>query len=229
MNPAMRAGHLPAAAHESARGQPGVLDASDFVVATVLAVAAGVVFSVASHGASLRVTFVPGMAIVYALVVWLWRSRQPLPAAGEILPWYLVAVAVQLLHFAEEFVTGFAEEFPRRYGAEPYDIDMFVWFNMGAYAVFVVAAVALWHRSNRKLLVPVLFFIVYGTLGNAVAHLTWAILAGGYFPGLYTSLAFWVLGPLLGHHVLGRNRGRTMAYLAISAAFIATLVAGFAS
>ena len=228
MNRAMRA-RRPRVAEEGALRQPGLVGASDVAVATVLAVAGCVLFWIASHGASLRVTFLPGMVIVWAVILWLWRTRQPLPTAAEVLPWYLIALAVQLVHFAEEFVTGFAEQFPHRYGAAPYAVDMFVWFNMGAYAVFVVAAVALWHGGNRKLLVPVLFFVVYGTLANAVAHLTWAILEGAYFPGLYTSLAFWILGPVLGYQLLGRSRSRTLAYLGVTTSVIATLVAGFAT
>jgi len=42
-----------------------------------------------------------------------------------------------------------------------------------------------------------LFFVSYSVLGNATAHLTFAIVSKGYFSGLYTSFAYWILAPLL--------------------------------
>lgn len=49
------------------------------------------------------------------------------------------------------------------------------------------------------------FFAVYGVVGNAITHTAWTLLKGGYFPGLVTSLGYWVLGPLLLAR-LGLNR-----------------------
>src|SRR5690606_41266666 len=50
---------------------------------------------------------------------------------------------------------------------------------------------------SKFLLVPVLFFIVYGALGNAIAHSWWSIYWGKYFSGLYTAQAYWIFAPLL--------------------------------
>ena len=50
--------------------------------------------------------------------------------------------------------------------------------------------------------------VVGGTsgIGNGIAHTTWAIRLGTYFPGLYTALVYWILGPLLLNRLLGNAK-----------------------
>lgn len=172
-----------------------------------------------SHGSSLRVTFVPGVAGAYMITLWVWRTGRPLPAGRVGVPFFFVALAVQFLHFAEENAMCFASKFPHMYGGDAYDATTFVTFNMISYAVFTMAAIGLWFAGIRKLLLPVLFFCVYGAFGNACAHLWWMIRSGQYFPGLYTSLAYWIVGPFLIHLFLGRRRltaGFTFLYLGVA-------------
>lgn len=42
-----------------------------------------------------------------------------------------------------------------------------------------------------------LFFVMYRIIGNAIAHLIFCIVEGGYFPGIYTSLIYWIIGPII--------------------------------
>ncbi|OBK05693.1 hypothetical protein A9W96_14440 [Mycobacterium sp. 1245852.3] len=58
------------------------------------------------------------------------------PCSETFVPWFFGALAVQFLHFAEEFVTDFRSFFPRLYGGTPYSERRFVVFNMVPYAVF---------------------------------------------------------------------------------------------
>ena len=74
---------------------------------------------------------------------------------------------------------------------------------MCAYAVFTVAGLAALVRGVGWLAMPVLFFVAYGTLGNAVAHTTWVLATGGYFPGFVTGLVHLALGLLLLARILG--------------------------
>ena len=141
-------------------------------------------FTIFSSGASLRVTFVPGVVIAGGVWVVLVRRRWTPSKRDRLLVPYFGAIALQVLHFAEEFITGFHERFPALYGAAPYPATTFVTFNMAAYAVFIVAGLVTFAAGRRTLLIPVLFFIVYGMVGNAVSHVTWSIATGGYFPGL---------------------------------------------
>lgn len=162
--------------------------------ATVMAIAMIVVFWVFSSGWSLRLTFVPGVVLAYGLFL-LTVARKP-PAPERLLPLYLLALAVQMLHFAEEYVTGFYVRFPELFGGGAYTAETFVMFNMSAYFAFVIGAILPYKGIVAPMMIP-LFFITYGVIGNAITHVIFAIAAGGYFPGLYTSLLYWLLAPLL--------------------------------
>jgi hypothetical protein len=74
--------------------------------------------------------------LIVAYVVWVaarWSNY-----AGSVLPVYLLAIAVQCLHFIEEYVTGFQHRFPRLFGDDRSDAR-FVTFNMLWLAAFVLA------------------------------------------------------------------------------------------
>lgn len=101
-----------------------------------------------------------------------------------------------MLHFAEEYVTGFYQAFPVLFGGQAYSVNTFVVFNMCAYCLFLIGGIIL-HQQKRALMMMPLFFISYGVLGNAISHLAFSLMVQGYFPGLYTSFAYWVLAPLL--------------------------------
>jgi hypothetical protein len=75
-------------------------------------------------------------------------------------------------------------------------------------------------RDRRLLLMPVLFFVVYGAIGNAVAHTCWSLSLRAYFPGLVTAQVFWVLGPLLLHLLLGSWR----SVVAVGGSFALVLI-----
>lgn len=173
------------------------LSGRDVVQAGVICAGMCSVFWFFSSGASLQVTFVPGALVSLALVVLLYRTGAPLPTPARALPVYAVAMGWQVLHFAEEYQTGFAAQFPELYGGPPYPLATFVWFNMASYLLFSAATFGAVVHRRSALLMPSLFFVVYGTLGNAVAHVVWAVMAGGYFPGLVTACGYFVIGPVL--------------------------------
>ena len=194
----------------------------DVRVAAVLCAAMCGVFWVFSSGASLRVTFVPGALVALATIAVLYRTRTPLPTPGRALPIYAAALAWQALHFAEEFQTGFWRDFPALYGGEPYAPEVFVWFNMASYVVFGIATFGVVVHARAALLMPSLFFVVYGAMGNAIAHLTWAVLAEGYFPGLVTACGYLVLGPILLRRMWPGSSWRHVA--AVGVALVLVLV-----
>lgn len=183
----------------------------DLVAAALLSAVMCSVFWVFSSGASLWVTFVPGALITLGLVVVLYWTRAPLPAPGRALPVYAVALGWQFLHFAEEFQTGFWRDFPALYGGAPYAPEVFVWFNMASYALFGVATYGVVVHGRRALLLPSLFFVIYGTLGNAITHLVWTVMTGGYFPGLVTACGYLVIGPILLRRMWSGSTSRQVA------------------
>lgn len=63
-----------------------------------------------------RATTVLSVGFVIAYLLWLATRWKNDPAA--VLPLYLLAIAVQCLHFTEEFLTGFQRQFPMLIGYE---------------------------------------------------------------------------------------------------------------
>lgn len=169
----------------------------DVIAGTLLATAMVGLFTLGSPGLALIVTFVPGTIAAWLTFLHLTRTARPIPSPERILPVFGIALAIQFLHFAEEFTTGFQTQFGPLYGGSVIPDSIFVGFNMAAYAVFLLASGGVAFMRQRALLIPVLFFAIYGVVGNAVSHMTWTILKGAYFPGFATSLAYWVLGPIL--------------------------------
>lgn len=195
----------------------------DLVPGTLIALTMAVCFWLASHGASLKVTFVPGVAAAWLLFFWCYRSRLQLPTVNKFLPAFCCVLAVQFVHFAEEFATNFRTDFAELYGGAPYSNVAFVSVNMGAYAVMIVACVIALTTRLRFAIVPAMFFIFYGAIGNAIAHTWWSIMLGAYFPGLITAQLYWIAGPYLLYKLTGDRRLTAIAVLGFAVVLIPLL------
>ena len=173
------------------------LTKTDFVIGTIIACMLLTIWIIGSSGMSLIATFVPGLVFAWLLFAFLYFKQIELPDYNVFLPLYFLTLGWQFIHFTEEFMTNFKEFFPLAYGGQSYSNNTFVAFNMCSYFVFIVTPVLVYFKRLKFLLVPVLFFIVYGALGNAIAHSWWSIYWGKYFSGLYTAQAYWIFAPLL--------------------------------
>lgn len=178
---------------------------NEAAAAGVLAVGLITVFAAISPGAAMWWTFIPAMVIAYACH--LATSARIAPDPARVLPVYLIAVGWQFMHFAEEFMNGFYRRWPEDvFGAPAMSVEFFVWGNMISYTAFAIGALAL-YKGWR---VPVLiawFFAVQGAIGNAVGHLVYSIVSGDVgFPGFYTSLGYWIIGPVLIYRLWSSTR-----------------------
>lgn len=108
-------------------------------------------------------------------------------------------------------MTGFRVRFPALFGAGPFSIDLFLGINMFSYAAFTMAFILVFVARLRFLLVPALFFAIYGAIGNAVSHTYWVIWTRGYFPGFFTAQLYWILGPWLLARLTGSWRPALVA------------------
>ena len=138
--------------------------------------------------------FVPGVIISY--IAFLYRFRHKAPDPDQLLPWYLLALGIQLLHFLEEYLTDFTSVMPRLVGDDPYPMDFWVTFNLVAYFVFTVGGIIIYKRWREWMIIP-LFFILVAVVFNGVGHLGLALYVRGYFPGFFTALIYLVIGPIL--------------------------------
>jgi hypothetical protein len=130
-----------------------------------------------------RASTLLSVGLIIAYLLWVttpWRND---PA--KILPLYLFAIAVQCLHFTEEFLTGFQHQFPKLIGYEWSDAQ-FVTFNMVWLAMFVLAGLGVYRRTQLAYLF-VLFLALAGGVGNGAGHLLLSVSQSRYFPGVATA------------------------------------------
>jgi hypothetical protein len=152
-------------------------------------------YAVNSKGLSTILSFGASMAAAYVLYFFSCYRRMPEPE--RFLPLYLLAVALQLLHFIEEFSTGFHIRFPVEiYHAQAFSATAFFASQTALFALLVLAGIGIYKRWKMPL-VMAWFLVVMLEFVNAVQHPIFAFMAKGYFPGLFTSLQGWFLGPLL--------------------------------
>ena len=164
----------------------------NLIVPAVIAITAIVIFFLV-HPAQ-KFSFVPAMVV--AFVCYLRTSYQEMPKAERVLPIYLIALAIQFLHFTEEYVYGFQFRVTEiMAGMPPFNINVFVAFNMIAYCLFLLAGLGMY--KGMKFPMIIVWFFAICVLGNAMWHLLLTLRVGGYFPGLYTSFAGWIVGPIL--------------------------------
>jgi hypothetical protein len=74
--------------------------------------------------------------------------------------------------------------------------DEFVISQMSVFFLLIIGAIGI-YRGWKIPMVMVWFLVIFFLLINAFQHCIFAATVGGYFPGLYTSLVGWVLGPIL--------------------------------
>ena len=165
----------------------------NLIVPSVIAIISIVIFFLV-HPAQ-KFVFFPAMVV--AFVCYLRTSYREMPKAERILPVYLVALAIQFLHFTEEYIYGFHQRVTEIMpGMPPFDANVFVAFNMIAYCLFLLSGLGM-YKGMKSPMIIVWFFTIGGVVGNAIWHPLLAIKVGGYFPGLYTSFAYWIVGPIL--------------------------------
>jgi uncharacterized protein with HXXEE motif len=132
-----------------------------------------------------------------------WIANRWKNDAAAILPLYLLAIAVQCLHFTEEYVTGFQHQFPKLFGDDWSDAR-FVTFNMLWLAAFVLAGLGVYRRVQLAYLI-VIFLSLIGGVGNGVSHLVLGAMYGRYFPGVITAPFCLLMGILVLARLFGRS------------------------
>jgi hypothetical protein len=82
------------------------------------------------------------VAAVAALVLTVVRDPRgsALPARDGVLRVFLIGLALQCLHFAEEFITSFYSRFPLVLGRQPWSPEFFVAFNLLWLTVWMLSA-----------------------------------------------------------------------------------------
>jgi hypothetical protein len=127
-------------------------------------------------------------------------------------PACIAAVGAQTAHLLEEYHTGFYREFPPMLGAQPWSSNAFLLFNLVWLLAFGAGAAGL-RRGWRPSMVVALFLALGGGVMNGLAHVAFAVRAGGYFPGLYTAPLVFCAGSYLAFRLLRPIKRRGAGYL----------------
>jgi hypothetical protein len=159
-------------------------------IAGALFVAAGIAVSLKFMGPA-AMLFSLGLLAAY----FIWAAAIWLIEPEEIVPLYLIAIAIQALHSGEEYLAGFPRKFPAFFGYE-WSNRQFVVFNLVCFALFLLAALGLWLKFRLAWLV-VFSFAIVGEIGNGVGHLALSIAQRKYFPGAISAPVVLVVGVVL--------------------------------
>lgn len=99
--------------------------------------------------------------------------------------WLAASTAIQCIHFIEESQTGFPESLAALFSIPSMPDNFFLWFNL-AWLLAWSASVFGVLRGFRLALFAAWFLAIAG-IANGFLHPLLAVLAGTYFPGLYSA------------------------------------------
>lgn len=119
---------------------------------------------------------------------------------------FVGGILIQVLHFTEEYTTGFFSRFPSVLGLSPWSRSFFVSFNLCWIAIWLCSAVGL-RAGYRAAFFPVWFFAI-AAMANGVVHPLLSIRTGGYFPGLLTSPLLGIIGVWLWRRLVASTAPR---------------------
>jgi len=182
------------------RGRANAVSPRDRIVGAVFVL---IVLAAQTHWMGPAIILLSGgLAVAYGV----WVAARWKNDTAAVLPIYLLAIAVQCLHFTEEYVTGFQHQFPRLFGDDWSDAR-FVTFNMLWLAAFVLAGLGVYRRIPLAYLI-VLFLALIGGVGNGVSHLVLSAKYRRYFPGVITAPFCLMVGIALLARLFARRRAR---------------------
>ena len=151
-------------------------------------------------------------AMVAGFVVWLRTTVRRPPRPAVVLPAYLLALALFLVHVLEEFVFDFAGRIAAAAHVQ--------WTEAQFVQVIVLLGPAIWiagtigiHKRHPLGNYVAWFFFIGMMLGEPAHYLVFPFLEGGryhYFPGMWTALfpmvpAAWGIRRMLSDHRAARD------------------------
>ncbi|MEQ8953508.1 MAG: HXXEE domain-containing protein [Gammaproteobacteria bacterium] len=101
---------------------------------------------------------------------------------GKIYPF---AIMLQALHFIEETVTGFPQQFPALFNLDPIPQLLFLGINVAWIGIWAVTVPGI--KSRNAIAFFAAWFLALAGMANLLAHPALALYVGGYFPGLFSA------------------------------------------
>jgi hypothetical protein len=142
------------------------------------------------------------LAIAFLLA---WRAPPKADRWARLIAPASLTLALQSLHVAEEFSTGFHRQAPAMLGLEPWSPSFFVSFNLAAIASWALALAAFASGRANAFWSGLLWFLAISSMGNALWHPAISLIIGGYFPGTVTAPFLGIAGYLLARALIGQS------------------------
>ena len=140
--------------------------------------------------------------LLAAAVLLSLRYGSPSVAAPRVVPAACLNLALQALHVAEEFSTGFHRQAPAMLGLEPWSPSFFVWINLTAVALWTLALRACTLGRVNPFWAALLWFLAIASIGNALWHPLVSLAIRQYFPGTVSAPFLGIAGFLLARAML---------------------------
>jgi hypothetical protein len=109
------------------------------------------------------------------------RQRERASAASAL----AIALAAQAVHFGEEAVNGFPERLGSVLDLPAMSVGFFVCFNLVWLGIWCASVFGI--QDRRAWAFVAAWFLSIAGMMNGVLHPVLATVAGGYFPGLWSS------------------------------------------
>ena len=126
-----------------------------------------------------------------------YAKRNAFYDAASIVPFACLTLAIQAVHCAEEFATGFHRSAPSLLGLVPWSPAFFVSFNLAWIALWSLAVGAVSSRIFGWPVMTALWFLGFAAIANGFAHPLISLLTAAYFSGTVSAVPLGISGFLL--------------------------------
>lgn len=136
----------------------------------------------------------PLFALLLLAVIIAVRSPVQRESASRIVPVACLVLALQLIHFAEEYANEFHRRLPQFWGLEAWSDSFFLAFNFIWIAVWALSILALARGRTSLASLTTVWFLALAGCVNGVAHPALSLAAGEIFPGIFSSIPLGLAG-----------------------------------
>ena len=130
------------------------------------------------------------------------RGRNRCREMRIAIPAACVTLALQALHVAEEFATGFHHRLPALLGLDPWSGVFFLSFNCAWLTIWALAIGAIATRRFLFAARVALLFLALAACGNGLWHPALSLATAAYFPGTASALPLGWAGLILARRLL---------------------------
>lgn len=136
----------------------------------------------------------PLLALMLTAVIIAARSPVQRENASRIVPIACLVLALQLIHFTEEYAGRLHYRLPQFWGLEAWSDRFFLAFNLSWIAVWALSILALARGRTSLASLAVLWFLALAGCANGLAHPALSLATGEVFPGLFSSIPLGLAG-----------------------------------